>query len=302
MTNESPVGALSALSRDQLGVFRGRAALEVGVTRKQLTALCKAAVVERVYPDTYRMTAVARGNEQDLRAALLWAGSDAAAAGRSAGETYGFEGVHAEQPELVVGAKRRLRSEQALVHRCADLTSLMLRSHRGIRVTGPEATIVTLAAVLAAEPLEIACEDARRRRITSVPALRAYLARFPHRSGVTPLRELLRELDPAHASRSTLEVKTRRLLVARGFSEFVREFPLAWNGRVYRFDFAFERTRAILETNGRRWHDDPIDYERDNEKWSVPARHGYRIVFATWDKVVHAPDQLVDELRATMAA
>jgi len=59
---------------------------------------------------------------------------------------------------------------------------------------------------------------------------------------------------------------------------------------------------TILETNGRRWHDDPTDYERDNEKWSVPGRHGYRIVFATWEKVTRTPLQLSAELSATLTA
>jgi hypothetical protein len=63
-----------------------------------------------------------------------------------------------------------------------------------------------------------------------------------------------------------LEVKTRRLLVAHGITDFVREYPLEWCGRTYRFDFAFPARRLILETNGRRWHDDPKDYERDHEK------------------------------------
>src|SRR4051794_26080213 len=61
---------------------------------------------------------------------------------------------------------------------------------------------------------------------------------------------LLGELDPKHPSRSTLEVLTRRLLVAHGITEFTREFPLAWMGRSSLFDFAFERQRTILETNG----------------------------------------------------
>jgi very-short-patch-repair endonuclease len=112
----------------------------------------------------------------------------------------------------------------------------------------------------------------------------------------------LDHVDPVHAARSTLEVKTRRLLVAAGFTDFVREFPLEWHGRTYRFDFAFERRRTILETNGRRWHDDPNDYEHDNEKWSVPGRHGYRIVFATWDKVTVDPGHLLRELATTLAA
>jgi hypothetical protein len=68
-----------------------------------------------------------------------------------------------------------------------------------------------------------------------------------------------------HAPRSVLEVKTRRLLVASGFRDFVREFALDWRG-------------------------------------SVPGRHGYRIVLATWDKVTAAPEQLLRELEATLAA
>ena len=104
------------------------------------------------------------------------------------------------------------------------------------------------------------------------------------------------------AAQSVLEVKTRRLLVARGFTDFVREFPLQWNGRTYRFDFAFVRQRTILETNGRRWHDDASGYEFDNEKWSVPGRHGYRVVLATWDKVNRRPARLLSELATTLAA
>lgn len=69
---------------------------------------------------------------------------------------------------------------------------------------------------------------------------------------------------------------------------------------MHHFDFAFERTRTILETNGRRWHDDATDYERDNEKWSVPGRHGYRLVFATWAKLTRHPEELLVELAATL--
>jgi very-short-patch-repair endonuclease len=127
-----------------------------------------------------------------------------------------------------------------------------------------------------------------------MPALHAYVDRFGQRGrpGITRLRALLRELDPHHPSASTLEVKTRRLLTLNGITDFVREFPL--DG--YRFDFAFPQSRLILETNGRRWHDDPADYQRDNEKWSVPARHGYRIVFATWRDITGRPATFLREL------
>jgi hypothetical protein len=40
------------------------------------------------------------------------------------------------------------------------------------------------------------------------------------------MRRLLTALDPVHPARSTLEVEARRLLVARGITDFVHEFPL----------------------------------------------------------------------------
>ena len=140
----------------------------------------------------------------------------------------------------------------------------MIRTYKGLRVTGVEATLVALAAVLEGEAFEIACEDARRRGLTSSAALRSYRDRFGRRGkpGIEATRVLLDALDPVHAARSTLEVKTRRLLVAQGFT----------------------------------------DFEHDNEKWSVPGRHGYRIVHATWTKVTRHPELLIEELAATMAA
>jgi very-short-patch-repair endonuclease len=304
LTREQAISVVSRLAEKHDGVFRGRDAVACGVSRNQLGILVGAGALERVLPDTYRVTAVRKNNRQALRAALLWAGAGAAAAGRSAAELYELEGVVATQPEIVTPRRQRLRAPDVVVHRPHDPRHLMLRQRAGLLVTGVEPTLVALAASLDAEQFEIACEDARRRRLTSVAALTAYLDRFggPGHAGVASLRRLISELDPVNAARSKLEVRTRRLLVEHGFRDFVREFPLTWNGNTYRFDFAFVRRRTILEANGRRWHDDPNDYERDNEKWSVPGRFGYRIVFATWDKVTRRPQQFIAELRSAMSA
>ena len=106
-----------------------------------------------------------------------------------------------------------------------------------------------------------------------------------------------------HPSRSTLEVKTRRLLVAHGLTDFVREFPLEWNGRTYRFDFCFERDaqRSSRPTGGAGTTTRPTT-STTTRSGACPARHGYRIVFATWDKVTRTPDLLIDEIATTLAA
>ena len=302
---EPIVTTLSRVSADSFGVFRAQRATAEGITRNQLARLADQGVIERVLPMTYRMAAVAPSAQQRLHAALLWAGVAAAAAGRSAAEIYRLEGVRAEVPEIALPYKVRARAPtDTLIVYHGDPVALMIRTMNAVRVTGVEATLMRLAYVLDEESFEVACEDARRRRLTSVAALRAYLRRFGRRGrpGVASMRRLLDQLDPVYAARSTLEVKMRRLLVGHGIEDFVREFPLEWNGRTYLFDFAFERERTILETNGRRWHDDAADYEGNNDKGSVPGHHGYRIVFATWDKVTRRPAELLRELAATMSA
>jgi very-short-patch-repair endonuclease len=304
MQHEPPITELSRLSAESLGVFHRIDAARHGISRKQLARLHTNGVIERVLPGTYRIVAVAPSSEQALRAALLWAGEHAVVAGASAGELYRLEGVRAARPEIVVPRSVRATDPGVIVRHSDDRRALMVRRVRSLPVTGVECTLVALAHLLDGEAFEVACEDARRRRLTSVPALRAYLERFGTRGrpGVAATRRLLGDLDPAHPARSTLEVKTRRLLVAHGIIDFVREFPLDWSGRTYRFDFAFPHTKTVLETNGRRWHDDARDYEYDNEKWSVPGRHGYRLVLATWEKLTRTPDDLLHELAATMAA
>jgi very-short-patch-repair endonuclease len=304
MDQSAALAVLFELAARQCGVFRGAVAERLGVSRAQLMQLARSGLIRRELPDTYRLTAMPLSDEQRLRASLLWAGAGAAGEGRSAGWWYGIEGARACRPEIVVLRPANPRNEGVGVLRVDDVAPLMIRSHRGIRVTGPEATLVRLAHLLDEEALEIACEDARRRNVTSMPAIYAYLDRYARRGqrGVAGLRSLLRELDPVHPSRSTLEVKTRRLLVANGFTDFVREHPLDGANDTYFFDFAFLRERTILETNGKRFHDDPIDYEHDNEKWSVPGRHGFKLVFATWHKVTRRSDALLAELRATLAA
>lgn len=303
MTRVPAVATLGRLAARSAGVFRAEDATGHGVTANQLARLARQGVIERVRPHTYRMTAVPPSSIQDLHAALLWAGARAAAAGRSAAELYRLEGVRTTIPEIVLPPTVRARTSTARVLH-GDPAALMVRRVRGIPATGVEATLMRLAHSLDAESFEVACEDARRRRLTSVPALRAYLDRFGQRGrpGVATLRRVVGELDPVHPARSTLEVVTRRLLVDHGITDFVREFPLTWHGRTYRYDFAFPERRTILETNGRRWHDDPADYEHDHEKWSVPGRLGYRLVLTTWDRVTRDPRGFLAELTATMAA
>lgn len=96
------------------------------------------------------MTVVAPSNEQRLRAAMLWAGDQAAAAGRSAAAPYGLEGIRAAVPEIALPHSIRARSPEVVVHH-GDRAAFMVRDVRGFSVTGVECTRCHLAGGAATE-------------------------------------------------------------------------------------------------------------------------------------------------------
>ena len=147
MPREPIVTMLSKLSEASFGVFRAESATGLGVTRNQLARLSQQGVIERVLPHTYRMASVAPSARQRLQAALLWAGDQAAAAGRSAAELYRLEGVRATIPEIVLPYRVRGRTSYATVYH-GEVAALMLRTVHGVRTTGVEATLTRLAHVL----------------------------------------------------------------------------------------------------------------------------------------------------------
>jgi len=77
MSRESPVAILTHLAEPSFGTFRSPAAVANGVSRKQLGTLQQQGFIERVLPDTYRVTASTPSHDQTLCAALQWAGAQA---------------------------------------------------------------------------------------------------------------------------------------------------------------------------------------------------------------------------------
>lgn len=153
MDQSAALAVVAALSRAHGGLFRGASAAAHGVSCRQLSTLRASGVVVRELPDTFRLTAVARSGDTRLRA-LLWAGPDAVACGRSTGRCYGLEGVRAVIPEIVVARPANPRSNEVDVTRVESLLRLTPGLHRSIRVTGVEATLVRVAHLLDDEALE----------------------------------------------------------------------------------------------------------------------------------------------------
>ncbi|HEY1739094.1 MAG TPA: hypothetical protein VGI86_10305 [Acidimicrobiia bacterium] len=303
MSKERSDVALARVAKRQHGAFSRAQAAESGLTEPQIQGRIRRDAWVGVMPGVYRVAGTPESKRLQLTASLLWAGSSAVIFGRAAAEQWPMV-VTAPKPEIVVPIAVKLRSDKVIVHRSDDRAALQVCRRNGFPVTSAAATLVALAASVAARALESAFESARRNRIVTVSSMRRYLDVYGRRGvrGAATMRALVDAVDPQAPSRSDLEVLTRQLLAAHKITGFVREYEMRWKGKPYFFDFAFLQQRVILETNSRKWHTDPLDYEPHNEKWSVPARYGWRIVFATWDKVLKHPDALIEELMVALAA
>ena len=75
--------------------------------------------------------------------------------------------------------------------RYSDRRAVMIRQLHGIPVTGVEATLLALSHRMDGEEFEVACEDARRRRLT----LERLRERALRRHRVAEQRREVKELD-----------------------------------------------------------------------------------------------------------
>jgi very-short-patch-repair endonuclease len=250
-----------------------------------------------VLPGVLRIAGAPTSREQEFRSAILWAGHGALVSHRAAGELWPFDGVTATKPEITLPASVVKRVPQVIVHHTR--TSLAeRRTRRGLPTTTPERTIIDLAGALRAEPLEIAFESARRDRLVTTKSVDRALERLGSRGrdGTASLQTLLNFLADEPPCESALEVITARMLRASDLPTPQRQVEVTAFGRKYRLDFAWPDARVALECDGRKWHES--DFERDRRRWSaISAATGYRIVWATWQRVRREPEQILAELR-----
>ena len=296
------VARMSRLAGTQHGLVTRAQLLELGVTRRQIEGWTASGRFERLLPGVLRLAGAPTTKEQALFAAVLWGGTDALVSHRSAGESWGYDGVKARKPEITTPTWVRRRSRHVVVHQ-TRAPVVQRRTRRGLPITTPERTLIDLAGVLNGKQLEIAFESARRERQVTVISVQRALDRLGTRGrpGSEQLQTLLTVLAAEPPAESALEVMAARLLRASDLPKAQRQVEVVASGVKYRLDFAWPDQLIALECDGRKWHEIESAFERDRQRWSaITAATGYRFVFATWRRVRAQPQAIVAELREPM--
>jgi very-short-patch-repair endonuclease len=293
---------LAQIAAQQYGLVTLEQALAAGLSMDAVERRVRAGMLVRMCPGIYRDTAVPRTWQQRAMAASLWVGGNGAVGGPTAAALHRLDGFG---PPVVITVitPRALRSRQRSLE--VRRTPFWIEADRvtlaGMGVTSPERTLISVACSCSEERLEVALEDALRRRLTTTGRVLERLLQLPpNQSGRRQLLSLLEDRGTVAPAESSLEVKVIRLLRDEGFPRPMRQKVLDDDGRfVGRVDLVYPERRLILEVDSFRFHSGRGKWDRDRERRNALTALGWMVLHVTSKMLSEQrPDFLRDLARA----
>lgn len=287
MSAAHPDRALHQLGAGQLGLVTRAQAIACGLSDAQIALRRERGQILRVFAGVYEVTGTPRTAERRAFAACLACGPAAAISHRSAAHLWGLIEQLPRLPEVTVPAARRVRARGVRVYRTRHRRRRDVVRRGVVPLTSPARTLLDLAAVLGAEELELALDEALRRDLTDPAAVLAQLR--PRLKGAGALHSLVQDRVGRGVPESVLERRAIALIRRYRLPEPVRQLEVTMRGRRVRLDLAYPEQRVAIELDGRapHWGRDPwqSDHDRDN----VVELSGWRLLRFTWWDVTERP-------------
>lgn len=210
----SPDATCARIAAQQLGLISRIQALQCGLSAQAIRRRVNAGRWVQVLPGVYRLPGATLGWQQDVMAAVLWAGSGALASHRCAAALRGWDGISERIVEITT--PRRLSSRPGIViHERGPAQPQDADRLGPIPATGAARTLLDLGSMIPIDDLELVLEDALRRGHASLARLRWQIRAQGGKGtrGTASLRKLLEERPPGYrVTKSGLEIKVRRVL------------------------------------------------------------------------------------------
>lgn len=280
--------AIDGLARRQHGAFHRDQAVRRGATRAKIRSrLSSGRWIRLLDSEVFALPSHPRTWLRQCSAATL-AVPGGAVSGESAAALHGFDGV--ARSGIEVCTRHGTTHDSPFGHVRETHTVGRLTVIDRIRVISPADTVFQLAALLDVEALGSVLDAACRTRRDLLPELRdRYVAlqrsRMP---GIARLRAVLDQRGEGRpVPTSELNARLHRLLVDAGVHALVEVTPPWVQPGEQVVDAVIPSWRLILEGDGRTWHTQVRDFERDRERDAVALAHGYATLRFTWPQLVH---------------
>jgi very-short-patch-repair endonuclease len=289
------------------------------VTRQQLrslgvtdSSLARAVQAGHLHPSFRGVFGVGRpptGERTRMSAAVLACGQWAVVSHRTAAALLGLLDRAPVVIDVIAAGESGRGIDGIRRHHVPPPDEGEIGTYEGIPCTGPSRTIVDLAGMLGEHTLRRLVERAAVHQRLDLPAIDRSLAAH-RRRGAPALRAILRDWRKLGADEQTTNVsrvplRLRSELEARLFALIgASDLPaptcnrkIKGDGESVEVDFLWPEQRLVVETDGRRFHHNPIAFERDRARDRALQLSGYRVVRFTHAQIDTEPAGVVAAIR-----
>jgi hypothetical protein len=261
--------------------------MRAGATRAWIRWQVEVGFLVRCDPGVLRLGEMAETWESEALRACLARGSGAVLSFGTAARLRGLDLGSWPEERLEVSVPHSTghrSSELVRVHATRRLVSSDRCTWGRLPVTTVARTIIDVAGAGALQPDRLGrlIDDALLSNKTTVVLLQSVLARSGR--GRPGVRAVERALTPwlNGGVESHAEAEVLRLVLAAGFKAPVCQFEIRdGTSVVARVDFAWPRERLVLEVDGFRFHDGPVQFVADRHRANLLAARGWWVISTT---------------------
>jgi very-short-patch-repair endonuclease len=260
--------SLTAIAREQHGLVT-RAQVLGAVSSRTLERWVQAGRLEGVRRGVYRVGGVPETWEQLVLAACLAAGPAGHASFSTAAALRDLEGFSRDGVEITHFGTRPSSIDGVVVHESMVFGPEHITEVGRIPTTSMARTLCDLTAVTQQWVVEHAVDEALRRKLVTIGALRRVAEDLEGRGRMrcTVMREILEHRVPGYQpAESAPERRIADLLVRAGLPAPVLQHRIQVGNRTYRIDLCYPDQRIAIEYDGWDFHRGRQAFDRDRAR------------------------------------
>lgn len=276
--------------------------IELGLEEGAIYLRLRRGRLHRLHSGVYAVGHGAVTRKGRWMAATLASGPGAVLSHRSAADLWGIRPTASSTIDVTIPRKGRSRGRLRRHHK--RLAADEVTTRLGIPVTTVPRTIFDLASVLPVDAVEAALREAEYLRLEDRVSLHDLIARYPGHRGSRAIRACLarRDEDSVSRIRSPLEERFLLFLRRRGLPRPRLNAWIEVGEKWFQVDCLWPEHRVIVELDGGAAHGTKTAFHADRARDRRLQAAGYRVVRITWRQLEDEPEEVAQDLRATLAA
>jgi hypothetical protein len=286
---------VAAYTVRQSGLITRAQAFDAGLTRHQVDHRLRAGRWEVERPGVYGLVGVPPSERRTVLAACLSSGAIASHA--TAARLWWLDLPSPDLLEVVTMEDRRVRLPGVRQHRTTTIVRPDVAALGPLRLTSVPRTLVDCAGRVRPDRLGAVVDDALRRGLVQLGALRACHVRVdtgPGRRPTVAMRDVLAEREPGHAPGDSIrEADLLATLTAAGLPVPVLGHRVRIGRRTYKLDLAWPELRIALEFDSWEHHRTFTAFHHDRQRNRRIEATGWHVLPVTSKTDL---DELIAEL------